>query len=100
MKKIFFILLIALNSCKTSKFSLDKTNNIVLPAYNISNSGLNSVMESIEKKKNIIVVFQNKHYPLKKLDSIVKSIKSEYTLEIKKDTISRKEFILINKVEK
>ena len=94
MKKIVFIT-IFFCTCKTSQFNYDTINSYELPAT-ISNAEIQQILRAEVFRKNTIVVFKDKIYVVEKLDSILKTLANTASINIKKDSIPKKQFIIIS----
>ena len=94
MKKIVFIT-IFFCTCKTSQFNYDTINSYELPAT-ISNAEIQQILRAEAFRKNTIVVFKDKIYVVEKLDSILKTLANSASINIKKDSIPKKQFIIIS----
>lgn len=58
---------------------------------------IQDILRSEEYNKRVVVIFENKQYLIQKLDSILKSSKDKLIVNIQKDSISGKDFILISR---
>lgn len=94
MKKIFIISVFIFVACKTSQFDYDKITRIELPA-SIQEHTIQDILSMEASRNQKIVVYQQQLYPLKTLDSIVKSLGERANITITKDSISGKKWILI-----
>lgn len=95
MKKILFITLLFIISCNSSKNFLSNSEILRIPAYNIENSSDSSLMKSVISSSKIkskdSILFENKKYHISKIDSIIDSNnETDYSLIIKKDSLSGK----------
>lgn len=95
MKKIVFITILFFCACKTSQFNYDSINSYELPAT-ISNADIQQILRAEAFRKNTIVVFQDKLYVVEKLDSIMKTLGNSASIDIKKDSIPKKQFIIVS----
>ncbi len=95
MKKIVFITILVFCTCKTSQFNYDSVNSYQLPAT-ISNAEIQQILRAEAFRKNTIVVFKDKIYVVEKLDSILKTLANSASINIKKDSIPKKQFIIIS----
>ena len=95
MKKIVFITILVFCTCKTSQFNYDSVNSYQLPAT-ISNAEIQQILRAEVFRKNTIVVFKDKIYVVEKLDSILKTLANSASINIKKDSIPKKQFIIIS----
>jgi hypothetical protein len=95
MKKIVFITILVFCTCKTSQFNYDSVNSYQLPAT-ISNAEIQQILRAEAFRKNTIVVFKDKIYVVEKLDSILKTLANTASINIKKDSIPKKQFIIIS----
>ena len=95
MKKIVFITILVFCTCKTSQFNYDSIKSFELPAT-ISNAEIQQILRAEAFRKNTIVVFKDKIYVVEKLDSILKTLANTASINIKKDSIPKKQFIIIS----
>lgn len=95
MKKIVFITILVFSACKTNQFNYDSINRFELPAT-ISNAEIQQILRAEASRKNTIVVFQDKLYAIEKLDSIIKTLGDNASIDIKKDSIPKKQFIIVS----
>lgn len=70
-------------------------NSYQLPAT-ISNTEIQQILGAEAFRKNTIVVFKDKIYVVEKLDSIMKTLGNSASIDIKKDSIPKKQFIIVS----
>ena len=93
---LIILLLVAFFSCKTTHTEFSKRQIINLDA-SINPLNIHDILTDDGYNKSFVVIFENKQYPIKKLDSILKNSNAELTANIQKDSVSGKNYILISR---